>query len=248
MVRYLLVLVVFLTLSMSRVLFAQVESTKGESQPLMSLAIQWDRATQAIMYDGSSVPIGHVYLLNPLPKLIDPALIKRVYLAGKDAAEFSIVNTEAPSLSNFILPSGDSDWFDILFTPDLTKPTNAVREAQLVSVCDASTSDSVDIIYFTGIVQTQGLRNVQMLEGISISPNPLTVNIVNVSFALREEKKLSFAVYDMLGREVTVLREKIYSAGKNSLPIAIGDVAAGVYILRVSDDASTKCISIRVVK
>ena len=71
---------------------------------------------------------------------------------------------------------------------------------------------------------------------------------MNVSFALLQEKKLSFVVYDVLGREVAVLDQKVYSAGKNSLAIPIGDVAAGMYILRVSDGASTKSISFRVVR
>ncbi len=71
---------------------------------------------------------------------------------------------------------------------------------------------------------------------------------MNVSFTSLEEMKLSFAVYDMLGREVAVIRERVYSSGKNALPIAIGDVSAGMYILRVSDGVSTKSISFRVLK
>ncbi|HEY6170700.1 MAG TPA: T9SS type A sorting domain-containing protein [Candidatus Kapabacteria bacterium] len=246
MIRYSLILVVLLALIFPNLVSAQQERSKGEEQVLMSSTVQWDRYIDSVIGDVNSPVIRHVILFNPKPN--DPTLIKRVYLTGKDAAEFSILNTEAPSLSNFILQSGDSDWFDIAFTPDPLKPKHAVREAQLVSICDYFGSDSIDVIYFRGILQTQSVKYDLPLEDILLTPNPLTGDIVNVLFTSLEEKKLSFAVYDMLGREVAVMREKVYFAGKNSLPIAIGDVAAGVYILRVSDGVLTKSISFRVVR
>jgi hypothetical protein len=81
-----------------------------------------------------------------------------------------------------------------------------------------------------------------------ITPNPLTGDIVNVSFSSKSDEKLIFAVYDMLGREVASVKENIYPRGENSIPIQIGNVPNGVYILRITDGALVKSMSFRVVK
>jgi len=121
MKRYSPITFVLLALIMPKVVFAQEQQPKNDNQIMMSGAVQWDRYIDSAIYDGYSPVIRHVILFNPSSS--NPTLVKRVYLIGRDVAEFSILNTEAPSLSSFILQSGDLDWFDIAFTPEISKPT-----------------------------------------------------------------------------------------------------------------------------
>jgi hypothetical protein len=179
---------------------------------------------------------------------ISDSTCERVYLTGRDAEEFTIFNTEAPSLTNFIMPTGDSDWFDIQFKPNLAKQNSMVREAQLVVISDHPGSDSMDIIYFKGIVHTLGVTKQAHDDDFSFTINSISLNTALVAFSIDKSKKLTFAVYDMLGREVASVKESIYPRGENSIAIRIGNVPNGVYILRITDGALVKSMSFRVVK
>jgi len=124
----------------------------------------------------------------------------------------------------------------------LTKKHRARLAAQV------SSDLAIYVDLFGSVDTTQSSVRELRIADFLITPNPLTGDVVNLSFTSLKEEKFSFAVYDVLGREVAVLGEKVYSAGKNSLPIAIGNVASGIYILRVSDGVLTKSLSFRVVK
>lgn len=173
-------------------------------------------------------------------------VISSIYIVGPDAPEFYISKTQIGGTTNLELTPFDSIYVDVTFKADLASGLKRIRRAWLVAQITSDLSIRMDLYGKVDSSQTS-VKELPIAD-LLITPNPLTGDVVNVSFSSREEKKLSFAVYDMLGREVAVLGERVYSAGKNSLPIAIGDVSAGGYILRVSDGSSTKSISFRVVK
>lgn len=173
-------------------------------------------------------------------------IIEKIYIEGPDAPEFYISKTQIGGTTNLELTPFDSIYVDVTFKADLTSGWKRIRRAWLVAQISSGLSIKMDLYGKVDSTQTS-VRELPVADFL-ITPNPLIGDVVSVSFTSLTEKKLSFAVYDMLGRQVAVLREKVYSGGKNTLSVAIGDVAAGMYILRVSDGVSTKSISFRVMK
>ena len=206
--------------------------------------ISWDRdSIHFAVTQSQSQQTRRVYLRNNSNSY---PIIPKLYIEGPDAVEFYISKTQIGGTVNLELTPFDSIYVDVTFKADLSRGWKYVRKARLVAQIESDLSIHMDLYGKVDSAQTS-VRELPIADFL-ITPNPLTGDVVNVSFALLQEKKLSFVVYDVLGREVAVLDQKVYSAGKNSLAIPIGDVAAGMYILRVSDGASTKSISFRVVR
>jgi hypothetical protein len=62
-------------------------------------------------------------------------------------------------------------------------------------------------------------------------PNPAT-NQVNLTLSVSRKDKISYFVYDNVGRMV-IRKSTDILAGTNSLPIDIGELSAGVYYLNL---------------
>ncbi|HEY6171125.1 MAG TPA: T9SS type A sorting domain-containing protein, partial [Candidatus Kapabacteria bacterium] len=86
------------------------------------------------------------------------------------------------------------------------------------------------------------------LEALLLSPNPSSGGDVALSFGLEKPSKLSFAVYDVLGKEVVSLPASYFEKGKQRLQMPTSKLGEGSYILRVSDGVLMKSLSFRVVK
>lgn len=59
----------------------------------------------------------------------------------------------------------------------------------------------------------------------------------NVSFELNEAEEVRLAVYDVLGRQVVVLKEGRNEAGPHTVRLDASGLAAGVYALRLTAGA-----------
>ncbi|MEM1043365.1 MAG: T9SS type A sorting domain-containing protein [Bacteroidota bacterium] len=68
---------------------------------------------------------------------------------------------------------------------------------------------------------------------LGLYPNPLAGD-ATVRFSLAEAGTATLRVYDMLGRVVATLAEGEYAAGRHEATWTAGDVASGVYLLRLS--------------
>jgi hypothetical protein len=173
-------------------------------------------------------------------------IIPKIYIEGPDAPEFSISKTQIGGTTNLELTPFDSIYVDVTFKADLASGWKRIRHARLVAQISSDLTIHMDLYGKVDSAQTS-VRELPIADFL-ITPNPLNGDVVSVSFTSLDQKKLSFAIYDMLGREVAVVREKVYFGGKNTLTVPIGDVAAGVYILRVTDGILTRSISFRVVR
>ncbi len=72
----------------------------------------------------------------------------------------------------------------------------------------------------------------------AVFPNP-TRGVATVRFSLPEEQAVRLAVYDVLGREVTVLVDEVRAAGRHTVAFDGRGLAAGVYLVRVEAGGET---------
>lgn len=66
-------------------------------------------------------------------------------------------------------------------------------------------------------------------------PNPFN-SLTNIDFIIPEKSKVSFEVYDVLGRKVMEIGEKEFEAGSNSIQIRGDNLVSGVYIYKLSTE------------
>lgn len=67
---------------------------------------------------------------------------------------------------------------------------------------------------------------------IQVFPNPAHDNI-EVSFNLEHPEQIRFRLCDLNGRQVKLLQGKYLMTGQNTIPIALDNLVAGVYVLRI---------------
>ena len=66
---------------------------------------------------------------------------------------------------------------------------------------------------------------------VAIFPNPVT-NTTTISFSLSQSQKVSLKIFDVSGRLVSTLADKIFEAGENELVWNADEVNAGIYFLQ----------------
>lgn len=104
---------------------------------------------------------------------------------------------------------------------------------------DASCVSVVTVEAYNNIIQQQGenrndLQATKEALGLRLYPNP-TAGDATLDFELPADQDYRLMVYDLSGR-VVLHREGQGTGGWNSLPIAMGNVAPGVYMLTVYSD------------
>jgi hypothetical protein len=124
--------------------------------------------------------------------------------------------------------------------------TKRYEDRQMVLI--AETKDSLVVLPLIGNVSSLAIERQPTFGTITLSPNPVSGATMLLSLELAEHEHLSFAIFDMLGREVVTLLSSYYSSGKQSVLLPVSTLVEGGYILRVSDGSSTKSISFRVVR
>jgi len=65
----------------------------------------------------------------------------------------------------------------------------------------------------------------------SIFPNPV-INTASISFSLIQSQNISMKIFDVSGRLLSTLAEKIFEAGENKLVWSAADVNVGIYFLQ----------------
>ena len=67
---------------------------------------------------------------------------------------------------------------------------------------------------------------------LDISPNPVSGSSV-IYFFMEQSEKVSLKIFDVNGRLVSILADKIFEAGENEITWSAADVNAGIYFLRM---------------
>ena len=81
-------------------------------------------------------------------------------------------------------------------------------------------------------------------NALNVYPNPAT-DAAHVSFDLKNAASASVVVTDIMGREVTTISNSSLVVGHNDISLPVGNLAAGVYIVKVqsaTDHFSTRFV------
>lgn len=85
---------------------------------------------------------------------------------------------------------------------------------------------------------TVGLQEIKQQLEFSVYPNPAS-DMMNLSYTLPEESKMEISIYDVSGKPVRDLGRSGGQAGEYRKEIALGDLTAGIYFLRMTVNGQT---------
>jgi len=79
---------------------------------------------------------------------------------------------------------------------------------------------------------------------LQVYPNPVK-NVCTVSFTMENENKAEVSVYDISGKKVATLANRIFAKGENMLKWNVGnDVEAGIYFICLQSGEKIQCLKI----
>lgn len=78
-------------------------------------------------------------------------------------------------------------------------------------------------------------------------PNPFNPS-TTLSFSLRTSHLARLAIYDVLGREVAVLVDDVMPAGSHSVTFEAGNLATGIYLVRLEAGGMVRSRNITLIK
>lgn len=77
------------------------------------------------------------------------------------------------------------------------------------------------------------LKEIESAQNITIYPNP-SRDIFNVSFEINKEQKVTFSIFDAMGKVVQLPNAKFYSVGKNNFSQNMANLPKGVYYMKIN--------------
>jgi hypothetical protein len=113
---------------------------------------------------------------------------------------------------------------------------NAVNAAAGDPVAIQSAIDSALV---TGVNETQ-----QAFEQVNLFPNPAG-DLSLLSFTVSKPAESTIDIYDQLGQRVSNVYSGTLLPGEHSIPLNIGDLAAGIYFVQIND--AENCSMVRLV-
>jgi hypothetical protein len=118
----------------------------------------------------------------------------------------------------------------------------------VVSMMDYRESDGRLIVsthssgmYSTYIKNTNQLPNLTALKQLAVQhnvnlyPNP-TFDFLNIEFDLDKEERVALSLFDVMGRNISVLKAKNYGAGKHKVNMDMNNLPSGTYYVKISID------------
>ncbi len=155
------------------------------------------------------------------------------YDAENDQVTFSILSplAEAQISSNGILTfkSSKVDTFDL---------TIVVSDGKL----------STNLLVTIRVDLKVGIDDVFESEySIKAYPNPVATNL-NIEFILKKRCLINIALYDLQGRQITLINQADYEIGQNTIDYDTSQLRGGVYILRLTSAKENFTKSIKIIK
>jgi len=82
---------------------------------------------------------------------------------------------------------------------------------------------------------------------LQVYPNPVSVSTI-VSFSLEHAQKVSLSIFDMSGRFVAALADKIFEEGENEFSLNVENMSNGIYFLQFQSEENSEMIKLTVTK
>ncbi|MEO0557354.1 MAG: hypothetical protein AAF170_04130 [Bacteroidota bacterium] len=121
--------------------------------------------------------------------------------------------------------------------PNLITGLVYVSETEIVGIYSSSATATTSAEDFLAALASlsRSVANEDVVNGIDMAvtaaPNPLR-DRTTVTFGVAEAADVRVAVYDALGREVALLADAPYAAGRHDVTFEAADLPAGVYVIR----------------
>jgi hypothetical protein len=123
--------------------------------------------------------------------------------------------------------------------PDALRHTISVR----VNICNdvAEASHSEDALFISGIAHPRPLRSIALELGQN-APNPFsagTGTLIPYAVTGSTPQHVTLEVYDLLGRRMAVLVDRMLPAGSYTATFSADGLARGTYLYRLSNGGET---------
>jgi hypothetical protein len=80
-----------------------------------------------------------------------------------------------------------------------------------------------------------GINEYSKVERLKIFPNPITNNVINVSFETQKTQNIMLSVFDLKGMEVSKLVNANFQSGKHNEIYTIPNLESGIYFIRMQN-------------
>jgi len=136
----------------------------------------------------------------------------------------------------------DSAFVTLSLNGDIIGTGTVLGGTVLINFSALTQIDSIDVtvtafnkIPYTGIVDITGVTGIGNPAGgqlVSVFPNPAK-DLAVVSLNMPASGKVTITVYDLSGKKVALLADRVYAAGKHDIRMNTGSLNAGTYYCRV---------------
>jgi hypothetical protein len=128
-----------------------------------------------------------------------------------------------------------STWYPDVATPGMViENMHAPQGAEAVNVAGTDVGDVNIIVQTAGDVHSVPTEEPAMASGYTLEeiyPNPFN-GFARITFALPGAGQVRVKLFDLTGREVSLVAEGRFAAGTNHLTIDAGSLPAGVYLVK----------------
>lgn len=90
--------------------------------------------------------------------------------------------------------------------------------------------DAIGVIHQQ--VSTNIIENQNAITSVSVYPNPIQTNS-QISYYLKERSSVRINISDIAGRSMKIIDSGVEQEGWNSLPVDMGDLNSGIYLLHI---------------
>lgn len=164
-----------------------------------------------------------------------------VFNYGPDSLTIHSINNSVPVFQVTDVPflpktlcAGDTISFKVSFNPQ-----ESIAYSDLIQITSNDPATPVSKI----ILQGEGIIEVTIEEPLPSTfqmyqnyPNPFNP-VTTISYQIPNQCHVTLKVFDILGREVSVLVNKMQDAGNKSVDFDAGGLAGGIYFYRIQADS-----------
>lgn len=162
-----------------------------------------------------------------------------------------VLSLEASAESGDITPDAVpcGSWFSIYNTTNTVTKTSDGRTFDLKCVVtDANSSTYTITKTVTGsALMKQNFDESSEFETLETNPNPFNPT-TKITFTIPNAGHVSLKIYDVLGREVAELADRVFAAGKYEFEFNANNLPSGIYITALVTEKSTLTKKIMLVK
>jgi len=148
------------------------------------------------------------------------------------------------------IPAGTRLMADITYDNTAANPRNPFSPPQQMQWGESTLAEML-LAYFEALPYQAGDENIVLSTApglatapgtvqMAVFPNPATSNSV-VNFQLERPGAVTVSLLDETGRLVrTVVREKLFAAGPQQVPLSLANLSAGLYVVRLETEGFSR--------